>query len=777
MRRKTTRNTEPKRKEYLDFSTYVNSLKSTPSTTKNNRHPGLSLNNSPISQERQRTSGTRTPHTTKHRSSHPSLMLSEIRSTEINPPDDPKFKNFIQDEANKRLFRGSRGEIFLSLLNPISRFDSVENAEKFFNLENELENVDNEKFKEFTESLFYLKKLKFDLELTFQMTRAKDLGKEIEKLPVGLYYQLEDELHQLTNVDAKRILKIPSSEIVEKLNRYTVFVRETIRAVRSKGALDEAIIFEMLWRVVLKAFDLSLRIHDYTITDAVEMMKLKIRDYIEKHRKETETLQNDLKRKDASYLEYIKNLKKTIDDMKEEIKTLKQASLDKDIKIVELTEIDNRFDIIKGVGKMLKKLDSVITETVDENEKQAVTLNTISGMMEIAKHIDSKKPSKEKDTQTDWCFIQNKLGIQEQSYPQLSIHPFYDIIKEGPCALNEEDIKNIFYEALQSYKGAEKFPNFFLSKIVPRFFSKEELGVGLYNICKKVKELKNNNVHWAVVAEKMLSLSYMLPFQIENFISKLISQFLDLKIPNGPIYQAPFQALQQNLEKLAIRDQELAEFIMTNINISAPFADKNTLNDEELKINSILIRFVYSLSQSKKNYKSIIDSVDIDKSGQINFESFTILIREKCGFSLSDENLHLFWKYFNPENKEFIDKKFFIYDLKFNENLEKSKSCVVFIEDFVLLILTEFEKRYNEIKENYEELENVSTYQEYYSILNQLRPDLNEEVIMNSYTDFLITSSLGYIIDKYKLLQLKIPQVEFRRSSTIISGRRRTLFK
>lgn len=144
-----------------------------------------------------------------------------------------------------------------------------------------------------------------------------------------------------------------------------------------------------------------MRIHNHTIDQSIDISKYKIRNYINEHKSELKDTEEKHLDQKAALEKKIKELSKQVDKMKEERGLLKQNILDKEIQIAELTEIDNRFEVLRSMGNLLNNLNLVITETTDEQKKQAYALNNISTIMNLTKTFDNKPAVSEVCVQSD----------------------------------------------------------------------------------------------------------------------------------------------------------------------------------------------------------------------------------------------------------------------------------------------------------------------------------------------------------------------------------------
>lgn len=104
-------------------------------------------------------------------------------------------------------------------------------------------------------------------------------------------------------------------------------------------------------------------------------------------------------------------------------------------------------------------------------------------------------------------------------------------------------------------------------------------------------------------------------------LAKSIIQFGEIKIQETTFYQASYQSFQNLLLKLFPKDQNTIDFIISNIPLCCPSTENFNPNfslRQLFRINSIMMRLILKIHSTKKNYRTLIDSVDTDKSGHSN---------------------------------------------------------------------------------------------------------------------------------------------------------------
>ncbi|CAG9318996.1 unnamed protein product [Blepharisma stoltei] len=322
----------------------------------------------------------------KDRFNHPSHILATARIIELQSPKDPLLKASVQHESILRLFRGSRGD---PAYNPaLTKFQPHEDSVK---LEKEAEENEEQDFEKYIDGLKFMDKLKSELSLNFQIARSKEFNKVPKNPALGSFFQVEKELKELQETKLSQLLQMTRGEMVNKISQYSTIVRDIIRAIRNKDGDDEAVILETFWRIIVKTFDTFIRMHDQTVEQSINISISKLRASIEQNRVEIRDIIDKYKNDKSSYEKNIKELTSLCDQLAKEKVNLKQIILDKEIQIAEVTEIDNRFEVLRSMGNLLNDLNLVILETKDEQEKQAFTLNKLTSIMSVAPLFEDKK--------------------------------------------------------------------------------------------------------------------------------------------------------------------------------------------------------------------------------------------------------------------------------------------------------------------------------------------------------------------------------------------------
>lgn len=174
-------------------------------------------------------------------------ILRAARLVEMTPPDHNVSKNSSQDKSNERLYRGARVQLRTNSKerdSPLFKLADVVSDSKETEFETELILKEKKECSQFVDSLNFMKDLRFDLELNFDIVRGKDENNDTKML--GNYFNLEEKLKNYDSLSIKNMKKYKDEDFVMMLRDYNRILRDTLRALKGKNADDEAIMVEML---------------------------------------------------------------------------------------------------------------------------------------------------------------------------------------------------------------------------------------------------------------------------------------------------------------------------------------------------------------------------------------------------------------------------------------------------------------------------------------------------------------------------------------------------
>ncbi|CAG9331781.1 unnamed protein product [Blepharisma stoltei] len=335
-------------------------------------------------------------------------FLYSARENELKQPDSLRDRTVVQEFSSERLYRGARADRkHRSNKNPIYRIEHLEDEEKFKVIKSASVAQERKDLDSFLDSFRFLQNLKMDLQMNYQVARSEEI---MSPAPgIGLFYQLEEALKSSINDHPKDLLKITRTDFQEKLAAYTTLIRELIRSEKQKGNDNEAIMIEMMWRLVTKLFDQAMIAHDYTINDAAEGIKMKIRQEIDTQREEMKKLERKWEEREEKLKDEIKTLTGQLNKLHQDYARVDNALIEKEIQLTELIEFESKGKTINSMKKMLKGLNNYISESEIEQLKQISTLQSISRVLELAEKLDQKPKSGDQSVQTLWSFSEPEV--------------------------------------------------------------------------------------------------------------------------------------------------------------------------------------------------------------------------------------------------------------------------------------------------------------------------------------------------------------------------------
>ena len=254
----------------------------------------------------------------------------------------------------------------------------------------------------FLRSIHLLKSLVPELDLTYSVLNEESGEEESElKSHLGAYYSLGEEMERACGVKVDDMLKEDRGLFAKKLGSYSTILRAVLRDLKRKGSENEAIVVEMVWKLVVKLFDTALEIHDYTISDAVEMTKYRVKFEIEKRRSELETAQFQWNEKEGKLLASLHEAEGAYTSLQAERQKIEQELADRQEELARLTDISVREPLVVEMQQLYRKMNSFLTDTELEQSRQAAVLEGMEGIFKAAKVLTTPATKAEKAMQTE----------------------------------------------------------------------------------------------------------------------------------------------------------------------------------------------------------------------------------------------------------------------------------------------------------------------------------------------------------------------------------------
>ena len=326
-------------------------------------------------------------------SKHVSILQS-ARSIEVLPPPDLHYPVAVQENSTARLFRGAKLEISPrqeTLNNPLFHMAEITNTENAAALMNSEAIKDKQIHEKFVSSMHVLKSLKPQLDLTYSVLSEEKGEDATVTSQLGTYYSLIEDMQHATNVHIDELLKGDRDFFATKLTSYTAILRSVLRNIQRKGNENEAIIIEIMWKLVIKLFDSAMEIHDFTINDAVEMTKFRVKQEIDRKRLEIETLKSQFTQKESKLLENIHQIEANFAQIQSEKSKLEQELSERQDELSKMMEISAREPLILEMQQMYRKMTAFLNDTELEQTRQTAALETVENLLYAAKQA-SRSP-------------------------------------------------------------------------------------------------------------------------------------------------------------------------------------------------------------------------------------------------------------------------------------------------------------------------------------------------------------------------------------------------
>jgi uncharacterized protein YoxC len=403
-------------------------------------------------------------------------IFSAIKTQELFPlhgQNDKKTKNsqvFIEQSVD-RLYRGSRPQTQSIDLQKTALFQLAEVVceKKVLQLEATLKAFDEKTHEEILNDFTYLKLLRFDLDLNWEIARGKDVSPNESRM--GVYYALEDKLKKPPNIGPRNSFSL--EPIVNELKECSRLFRDILRGIMTKGAEDEGILIEMLWKVLFNIIDKSLAKHEYSLNCVIECTKDRLKEINEKYLAQISKLNQE-------YQEVKCRLEKQVSTCLEQINTLTQEKNEfirmvneKSRTIVELTEVESQEKACVELRQLLNKLSSYITESESEQNKQVTTLNHLSFVIRAADILREKPTTSSEPSQTSIQISESFLP--EQEIISISRYPLFPVLIKHTKVPPKYNALSLCSSAFEECDGSRQYYIELLMFLVSMYKDKESL--------------------------------------------------------------------------------------------------------------------------------------------------------------------------------------------------------------------------------------------------------------------------------------------------------------
>lgn len=635
----------------------------------------------------------------------PPSVLINARRMALSPPKESLPGSNFQDISVRRLFRGSRDAgMKVENDNLLFQLAEIECEDKATDLH--IESIEKEvrTFQNYFESLKYLNCLKFELELNFDLARGKNV-QYCESDELGVLYILQDKLEMLINKKSKANKLSTKEDIAKEFHEYTKVIRDILRRVRSKGAENEAVLLEVLWRLIIKVVDKGLckfvqRTQLLIENNRVAASRVK-RKFMEDYENLQYTKDEIIAEKDRE----IAQLKTQNVEFKKEVSHLKKLVLEKEIKIAEITELDGRVQAVNDMQNVMRRLTKYIDETETEQQKQAATLNSLSHIMSAVQEFDKKPDTASLECQTDVTI--EYVDLPELKEPLLSIHPFYWAGRSE----SDSDSMSLLMKIYDDWKGECSFVNK-VFEFLMTYHPRKVIARKIKGISHFLYSIRDTDI--GMMFMTLTEFYGKLPLQAHQVIGKLKMRLNHHLISLPVAMDVTRAALDKEagsvlLSKLRLKTGHLKETSLPELIEDERLRGEQSLQE---KVSFLLLKLAVTLFKSKKNFKAIIEAGDVLKENISNYylvskSALKDLLLNKIEVWFPESDIETLLNYFGEDENLKISN--ILERFSQNAYTERSKQSYILREDFLMAILSEYLTRYQAVKSTLKSLMHIPT--------------------------------------------------------------------
>lgn len=269
-------------------------------------------------------------------------------------PLKPKHKQAVQRTSITKLHTGAVDDSLYMESN-----DFFTRPQK----NSDFEALDKEDFTKFVSGLKKCKIIESELEMNFEASRLEKIASQIS---IGLYYQIEEELKKVSQLN---MISVNTEVVLNSFSKFTCFLREVIRILRFKNMDNEAITLEFLWRGTIKLVDTALVAQEIHTQGILDNLRENTKNIVKKYDDKIEKLEKNRQKVEKNLEEKMQGLRERVVLYKIEKKLLQGKIDQKDRILSELNNID-KIEVLKNTSKTLNSLTELLEEMTQEKLNQ-----------------------------------------------------------------------------------------------------------------------------------------------------------------------------------------------------------------------------------------------------------------------------------------------------------------------------------------------------------------------------------------------------------------------
>lgn len=558
-----------------------------------------------------------------------------------------------QEDSIQRLFKGSRATLvsFAEITeNPAFKYSDLEEVGKVHEIASLQQRKDSIQHRELTQSLQVFTELRFDLDFNYDLSREAVC--EAGEVPSGLLVTLQERAKDTTEQLQDQLVELYTRDTVAGLLKdYTQHIRTLIRCLKGRNMSSESNLLEMVWKLVVKLFDSALIVHDLQLQQTLEVAKYRVREEVERRRRELEALALQIELEEQNHKNQITRLNDQIKALLGAKQSLEEHLEERQIAINKLQSVTTREESVREMSQFYVKMDRYLVEAETEQEKQLSALQDISIVMEEVRKLDQKQPCASNEMQTEWTMQDCRVEIPVLSQPIFSLHPYYSLVCQA-ATVDKVSLVQVL-EELEGLVQTEETPDLpsqlylrLLLRLGKDFPALQTLACRLAGYCAAL--LQPSDDPRVTVYAGLLGLTRPLPSQAElQYFYRVRQAAEEIKETEGLPLAGVLELVQQGFQNAKAQGCELLAKLRVSVarpttasdGSLASYVHTEALAQAPAEMMGVFGRLALVLEKHKKSWKSQIEALDAHKAGIIHIGQIIEHLVSLLWLSPSEVNL------------------------------------------------------------------------------------------------------------------------------------------
>jgi hypothetical protein len=464
-----------------------------------------------------------------------------------------------------------------------------------------------------------------DFELNYSIARAFTEVPSAAKSHVGTFHSLSESLEQ--EMKRSYATDLSTAELTEIFLNYNRFVRDFLVTLQTKHCKDEAILFELFWRVVVKFMDNAFALHYHQILDCCEETQHNTRSKVEQLQKELKLHQHQLNASTQQSKEEINQLQERLKKVQLQSHEFEELLISRNSRLAQLTDISRRERSVAEFNYLMERMSDLISETESTANKRMKDLSRMSEVFHTMQAVNAKEDRAETQVQTDWTYHTTlfKLPCFKVALP--SNHLFARAC-ELPCmsAVDPQALLELCEQALVVSDLSGNFASDIARLICRNRVKAFPIAADMKTLVESLDALSSKGDVSASLFHALLGVNEDCPNEVYLLVGRLFKVFSSYS------KQVPMFAVQDTLLSIFSRERSFVEDVMADL--TWHFEDHQVCP----QVLALKLRLLLSLEGCRSSLDQFLEAIDLGSKGEIYKTSFS---KTRTGLPLFIKNSEL----------------------------------------------------------------------------------------------------------------------------------------